>query len=151
MIDDDGTEYFYHSDLIERYNIEHYNDLFIIIKYSHWAYYSGAAHGIYGFNYFIVDLTDEKILGIDELLYPIPDKLLKEIIEGKYEINDYLNENIWAPDTISFQKDSVILLWNIYSITPYALGHVEININDKIIEPYLTEKGRKIIKSMNIN
>ena len=153
MIDDDGTEYFYHSDLIEKYNIEYYNDLFIIIKYSDWAYYTGAAHGNYGFNYFIVDLTDEKILGIDELFYPIPDTLLKETIKKIYD-EAYLRiydrkESIWPPDTISLQKDSVILLWNIYSITPYALGHVEINIDNKIVNPYLTEKGRKIIKSMN--
>jgi hypothetical protein len=151
MIDDDGTEHFYHSDLVENYSIEYYNDLFIIIKYNYWAYYSGAAHGNYWFKYFIVDLTDEKILDIDELIYPIPDKLLREIIEEKYEIDYYLDENIWPPNTISLQKDGIILLWNPYSITPYSTGLIEINIQDNIIESYLAEKGAKIKKLMNTN
>jgi len=149
MIDDDGTEYFYHSDLEESYSIEYYNDLFVIIKYFWWAYYSGAAHGNYWCQYFILDLTDEKILDIDDLIYPIPDKLLKEIIEEEYEIDYYLNEDIWPPDTISLQKDDIILLWNTYSIAPYSTGAIQININDKIIESYLTEKGMKLKKSMN--
>jgi len=146
-INDDGTEYKYHSYKSERYNIEYYNDLFIIIKYNDYFYYSGMAHGNYWFQYFIVDVTDEKILGIDELIYPIPDKLLREIIKEEYEIDYYLRENIWPPDAISFQKDGIILLWNPYSITPYSNGLIEINIQDNIIESYLTEKGARIKKS----
>ena len=102
------------------------------------------AHGNYWVQYFIVDLTDEKILGIDDLIYPISDKLLREIIKEEYEIDYYLRENIWPPDTISFQKDGIILLWNTYSITPYATGLIEINIKNNIIESYLTEKGVKL-------
>jgi len=151
MIDDDGTEYFYHSDLVESYNIEYYNDLFIIIKYHWYVYYSGAAHGNYWFQYFIVDLNDEKILGIDDLIYQIPDEIINEIIREKYEIYGYLRENIWPPDTINFQNDSIVLMWNTYTITPYAIGLIEIKIKDKIIESYLTEKGVKLKKSMNIN
>jgi hypothetical protein len=151
-INDDGIEYIYHSDLEESYTIEYYNDLFIIIKYFTWEY-TGGAHGNYWFKYFIIDLTDEKILDIDELIYPIPDELLKEIIEEKYEIYynllDINRRKIWPPDTISFQKDDVILLWNVYSITPYSIGFIEININNNIIESYLTEKGTKLKKSFS--
>jgi hypothetical protein len=36
------------------------------MKYRFYFYYNGMAHGNYWVQYFIVDLTDEKILGIDD-------------------------------------------------------------------------------------
>jgi len=149
IMNDDGTEYIYESSIEESYNIEYYNDLFVIMKYSVSFYYAGAAHGNYMVNYFIIDLTDEKILDVDDLIRRIPDEITDKIIREKYEIYDYLRENIWPPDTISFQKDSVILMWNPYTITAYAVGIIEIEIKDKIIESYFTEKGLKLRKSMN--
>jgi hypothetical protein len=149
MTDDGGTEYLYHSDLIEKYTIEYYNDSFVIIKYHTYFYYSGAAHGNYITRYLIIDLIEETILNIDDLILPIPDDMLKGIIEVEYETNYYLREEIWPPDTISFQHDTVSLLWNVYSIAPYSTGLIEIVIQDIIIESYFTEKGKALKKSMN--
>jgi hypothetical protein len=148
MIDDDGKEYFYHSELIESYNIEYYNDLFVIIKYQNGFYNSGAAHGNYGTRYHIIDLTERRSLNINDLVFQIPDDLLKEFIEEKYEVNYYLDEKIWPPDTINFQNDSISLIWNTYSITPYSMGTIEIIIQDMTVESYFKEKGKNLKESM---
>jgi hypothetical protein len=149
MIEEDGTEYFYHSDLVERYKIEYCNNLFAIISYNNYSYYSGAAHGGYWTEYFIIDLTEEKILEIDELLNPISDGILIELIKTNSDINDYLRDNIWPPDSINFRRNKIILVWNTYTITPYALGIIYIELQDDVIELYLTEKGKKIRTIMN--
>jgi len=150
ITDNDETGYIYQSSLSERYNIEYYNDLFVIIKHNVGIYYGGAAHGNYTTNYFIVDLTDERILDISDLIYQIPDEILKKNIQEEYNIDYFLRDNIWPPDAISFQNDSVILLWNTYSITPYVYGLIEIKIKDTVIESYFTEKGVKLKTSMGI-
>jgi hypothetical protein len=151
IINDDETEYIYRSYLNETYNVEYYNDLFVIIKYFAYIYYSGMVHGNYMFKYFVIDLNNKRILEINDLIYQVPDELLKEIIQNKYKIDYYLRENIWPPDTISFKKDSIVLMWNIYTITPYVNGPIELNIQDKIIESYFTEKGITLKNSMKIN
>jgi len=149
IVNEDKTEYIYHSYLNESYNVEYYNDLFIIIKYNVYFLYSGMAHGNYLTKYFILDLIDERILDINDLIFQMPDEIIKDIIQENYKIDYYLRENIWPPDTISFQNDNIILMWNTYSITPYVYGLIEIKINDKIIESYYTEKLVKLKKSMS--
>ncbi|MDR0313986.1 MAG: hypothetical protein LBI14_10355 [Treponema sp.] len=148
MIGEDGTVYLYHSDLIERYTIEYYDDSFVIIQYHYYLYYAGAAHGFYWFEYYIVDIAEERILGLSDLVNQIPDDVLKEIIKSNYEIDSFLRDEIWSPDSVNIQKDNITLLWNIYSITPYFYGLIEIDIQDEICEPYLTEKAKMIKKAM---
>jgi hypothetical protein len=148
MIDDDGTEYFYHSDLIETYEIKHYNDYVIIIEYNDYFYYSGSAHGNFQRKYLIIDILEEKILDIPDVITQVPEKLLIENIIKKYTINYYLRENIWPPDTISFEKEKLILYWNIYSITPYATGPIMIEMDYEMIKNFLRNKGLQIINSL---
>ena len=148
MIDEDGTEYFYHSDLIEKYAIIFNSNTHIIFEKNVYLY-DGGAHGNYGIRYFIIDIKEEKILDIDDLMYPIPDGLLKEIIEANYTIHYYLRENIWPPDTVNFYNKNITLIWNTYAITPYSNGIIQIDIPDEIIEPYLTDKG-KVLKKLTI-
>ena len=81
MIDEDGTEYFYHSDLIEKYFIIYHDDAYIVFEYNLYFYNSGAAHGNYWIGYFIIDILEERILDISDVVNPIPDDLLKGIIE----------------------------------------------------------------------
>jgi hypothetical protein len=147
IFNEDGTKYFYRSYLNKEYSIEYYSDSFIIIKHFTYFYYSGAAHGNYWIEYYIIDLAEKRILGINELLNPIPEDFLKQSIESNYEISgDYLQENLFPPDIIYFRNGNIELIWNTYQITPYALGIIGIEIQDDIIQQYLTDKGR-ILKS----
>ena len=143
-------EYPYHSELIESYNIIYYNDEFILIKHTKYFYYTMAAHGNYWEEYFVIDINEEKILNMYDLVTQIPEDLLKENIELNYDIDYFLRENMWPPDTINFQKDGIELLWNTYSITPYVVGVIDIKIEYEIGESFLTKKG-KMIKDMMEN
>jgi hypothetical protein len=142
---DDGTEYFSESYSSKKYLIDYYSDFIIIIKYDYYFYSAGLAHGSYTTIYYVIDLNEEKILTINDLINKIPDDLLKQIIESNYNISgEYLRKNIFPPDTINFSNDNIELIWNIYQITPYVNGIINIEIKDEIIQKYLTEKGKMI-------
>jgi hypothetical protein len=149
MIDEDGTEYFYRSYLGEKYSIVFNNNTYIIFEYNLYFYNSGGAHGYPWIEYFIIDIKEERILDIDDLMYPIPDDFLKKIIESNFNFNldGYSRNNIWPPDTINFCNENIELMWNTYTITPYAIGIIYIEIQNEIIEQYLTDKG-KILKKI---
>lgn len=146
VVNEDGTEYVYQSDLIEEYSVVFNNSAYIIIYYNSYAYYSGNAHGRSLAKYFIIDVNEKRILNVDDLISPIPDDLLKEIIEAYYNITDFLRENIWPADTVNFSSGNIELMWNTYTITPHAAGIISIEIQGEKIEQYLTDKGKTLIK-----
>jgi len=148
IIQDDGTIYIYRSYLSIDYSIEHINEQFVIIRFFGYVYYSGAVHGLYKIDYYIIDLSERKLLEVNDLLINIPDDTLINIIESKYNIRYYLREYIWPPDSVNFSEDGVSLYWNIYQITPYSDGIIVIDINYTDIEQYLTEKGRLMFASI---
>jgi hypothetical protein len=148
IFNDDGTEYFYKSYLNKKYTIEYYGGLYVIIKYFNYFYYSGMVHGNYSVEYYVIDLTEERILKINDLVNQIPDDLLKKNIESKYDIKgEYFRENIFPPDTINFCNENIELIWNTYQILPYVTGIIE--IQDEIFQEYLTDKGKEIKMLIN--
>ena len=144
MTTEDGTEYFYNSEFSEKYSIIFKSNTHIIFEYNSNFYNSGAAHGNYLTKYFVIDLVDEKILDIADLVSPIPDDLLKEMIASNYNEIHFSRENIWAPDAINFCNENIELIWNIYTIAAYSNGMIRIEIQNDIIEPYLTDKGKAL-------
>jgi hypothetical protein len=147
MIDEDGAEYFYHSYLGKEYSIIFNNDTHVIFEYKLYFYNSGTAHGYYWIEYFIIDFKEEKILDINDLIYPIPEDLLQRYLESNNDIGYYLwARNIWPPDTVNFCNENIELIWNIYTITPYSAGIIYIEIQDEIIEQYLTDKGKALVR-----
>jgi hypothetical protein len=151
IIDEGGTEHFYHSNYAETVSINYSNDYFMIIKYDYFFYRSGMAHGYFNTDYYIIDCIDGKILGIEDIINELPDEFLKNRIQLKYDngFNFEYRNNIWPPDTISFDQNNIILYWNIYSIAPYVFGPVEIVIEYETISNCLTEKGKLIIEKLN--
>ena len=148
FLNEDGTQYVYHSMLTENYKIEYFDESFVIIAYDTWYYNSGAAHGYYCFQFYIIDIAAEKIMEISDLLLPVPDSVLKEIIFTEYGIDNFLRDNIWPPDTININPEGIQLLWNVYTITPYAAGYISINIPDSIAGSHLTERGKQLKESV---
>jgi hypothetical protein len=142
-LNDDGTEYLYNWELIEKYTIVFNNDTHIIFEYNTYAY-SAAAHGSSLIRYYIIDIAEERILDINDLIYPLPDDLLKRIIESNYDINSYFRENIWPPSTVNFSNKNIELLWDAYEIAAYSYGTIRIEIQDEIIDQYLTDKGKTL-------
>jgi hypothetical protein len=147
-ITEDGAEYFYDSEIIMRYKIEYYNDSFVIVLYESYIFHSNGAHGNSETRYFIIDIKEEKILGLYEILNQIPEDVLSRLVKEKYEISFYLREEFWPPDTININNDNIELIWNTYTITPYVYGTIHIEIPKKTARPYLTKKGRALITSI---
>ena len=142
---DDGTQYYYHSSMSESFIIDYHDDDYVIIHYSNHYYNSGAAHGNYWIEYYIIDIAAEKILSLNEIIAPVPDAILISLIKSEYDIENFLRDNIWAPDSINISKDGVSLLWNIYTISPYVIGDIYISLPHSTANTYLTEKGRQIL------
>jgi len=145
LVDDDGKTYFYKSFFNESYKIISHNKSFIIVEYNEYFYRSGAAHGNYWTNYFIIDIAQEKILSINDLMLPVSEDYLKKLIENEYNITHYLRSNIWPPDTININSDNIVLLWNTYTITPYSDGIIGLILYEV---QYLTDKGRVLQASI---
>jgi len=151
VLNDDGTQYIYHSCLTENYTIEFHNDEYIIINYNTYYYRSGAAHGNYLVQYYIIDIAERKLLYINELINPVPDSVLKGIIADEYDIDSLQRDYIWPPDTISIKNKGAELLWNVYTIAPYSAGLISIIIPDGIADQYLTDKGTAIKAARQFN
>jgi len=149
MTDEEGTEYLYQAYLNEKYSIVFYNDTHIIIKYDSYSYYAGAAHGNSLVEYFIIDLNEKRILDIDDLFISVPQTVIKGMLESNYAIENYLRENIWPPDTVNFRAESVELIWNTYTITPYVFGTIDVEVPYNVIEHYLTYKGKALKKGLS--
>ncbi|MCL2179692.1 MAG: hypothetical protein FWB83_01060 [Treponema sp.] len=144
QIDDDGIEYFYRSNLTESYNIMYHDKSFVVIEYNNYFYYTGTAHGGFRTQFYIIDIAGKRILDIEDMISPIRDDYLKEIILREYDINNFLRDEIWPPDTINISQEGIDLIWNIYTITPYSSGVIFINIPDEASNQYLKNIGRKL-------
>jgi hypothetical protein len=127
-------------ELYEKYAVVCGNGAYIIFENSGYEY-TGGAHGSGGAGYVVIDLSEERIVDMKELISPVPDSLLNGTIKAKYDIGGYLRDNIWPPDAVNFCGENVELLWDRYSIAPYAFGQIKIEIQDSVIKRYLTDKG----------
>jgi hypothetical protein len=141
MTGEDGKEYYHQSYFNESYHILHYNSSFIIIEYNKYYVLSSAAHGNLWTEYFIIDIAEGRILSIDDIATPLSEDFLKDVIQDNYKINVFLRDKLWSPDTININRDSVELVWNIYTITPYSDGIIGIVLQD---DSFLTKKGKAI-------
>jgi len=141
VIGEDGNEYYNQSYFNESYNILHYNDSYIIVEYNKYYVFSSAAHANIWTEYFIIDIARERLLGINDIATPLPDDFLEEMIKEDYNVDQFLRDNIWPPDTININHDSVELIWNVYTITPYSDGIISITLQN---DSFLTKKGKAI-------
>jgi len=141
IIGEDGNEYYNQSYFNESYNILHYNDSYIIVEYNKYYVSSSAAHAYIWTEYFIIDMAQERLLGINDIATPLPDDFLNEMIKEDYNVDQFLRDNIWPPDTININHDNVELIWNVYTITPYSDGIISITLRN---DSFLTKKGKAI-------
>jgi len=141
IIGEDGNEYYNQSYFNESYNILHYNDSYIIMEYNKYYVFSSDAHANIWTEYFIIDIAQERLLGINDITTPLPDDFLDEMIKEDYNVDQFLRDNIWPPDTINISHDSVELVWNVYTITPYSDGIISITLQN---DSFLTKKGKAI-------
>jgi len=139
------------SSLNESYTIRYADTQYIIISHYHYEFYAYAAHPNYWYDCFVIDVSEERLLPIDELIKPIPENVLLDLIKKQYEeyfeieMDDFFRDTIWPPSMIDVDGENTILRWNTYTLLPHAAGPVEVS-DYKIISQYLTAKGKTIIK-----
>jgi len=83
---------------------------------------------------------------------PVPEEAIDAAIRERYKDkldagqslaeNGFSGENFWPPDTFTFTKDGLGLLWNAYGIAPYSMGAVTITI--PYTQTHLTERGQQL-------
>jgi len=144
---DDGTHKIFYLYLTENYNIIFHDEKFLLIKY-HTEYYTGGAHGNYLHKYYTIDIDAGKLLEIDDLIVQIPESVLSRILSADYDTDSFFQRDIWPPDTITFNTEGVELFWNVYTITPYAMGPVSAVIPYPTADSYLTNKGNQLKKQI---
>jgi len=127
-------------DLTEKYSILCNSDKYIVFQYDQ-STYTGGAHGSYGTGYAIINIARERIIGIDEFISQIPDNVIIES-NPDISIDPYFRETLWPPDGIDFCGSNVTLLWNPYTIAPYAAGQIVCEIPDNVVSRYLTDEGK---------
>jgi hypothetical protein len=132
------------GEYIESVGIKNYGDFFAILRRDEYTYYSGQAHGNPQTQYYVVDLDEARILSPGELSSAIPEDAVKESIASKFNIDFNYREFVWPPDTISLEREGLLLFWNVYSIAPYSEGPIEITIPYSRANSYLTEKAKLI-------
>ena len=138
------------SYLSAKYTIIYADEKYIVITYFYEEYYGYAAHPNHGQNCFFIDIPEERLLLIDDLIKPIPEKTLLDLIKKRYEedvdIGDFLRDTIWPPDLITIIGGNTALVWNTYTLLPHAYGPVEVTASD--ISQHLTDKGKEIMKRL---
>jgi len=139
------------SSLNESYTIKYADTQYIVISHYHYEFYGYNAHPNYWYDCFVIDVSEERLLPIDELIKPIPENVLLDLIKKQYEeyfdieMDDFFRDTIWPPSMIDVDGENTILRWNTYTLLPHAAGPVEVS-DYKIISQYLTAKGKTIIK-----
>jgi hypothetical protein len=132
------------GEYIESVAIKNYGDSFVILRRDDYAYYSGQAHGYSEAQYYIVDADEARVLSLNELSSPVPEEILKTSIASKHNIDFNFRESVWPPDTVSLEREGLLLFWNVYSIASYSEGPIEITIPYSLANSYLTEKAKLI-------
>jgi hypothetical protein len=141
--DEDGKQNTYHSEYIENFKVQYSGDSLIIIKYDDYVYYGGDAHGNTQIIYYLIDVKEEKPLGLADIVTKIPDEKIAVFLKKKYSDMEFdFRDSLWPPDTISYEKSGLLLLWNTYSIAPYSAGPIEITVPYDAVDSYLTAKGK---------
>ena len=143
------------SYLSAKYSIIYADEKYVVISYFYEEYYGYAAHPNHKQNCFFIDIPEERLLLINDLINPIPEKTLLDLIIKSYEndggldADNIMRDTIWPPDliTVGYENHSLIyLVWNTYTLLPHAYGPVEVTGSE--ISQHLTDKGKEIMKRL---
>jgi hypothetical protein len=143
------------SYLSAKYSIIYADEKYVVISYFYEEYYGYAAHPNHKQNCFFVDMSEERLLLINDLISQIPEKTLLDLINKRYEddggvgADEIMRDTIWPPDLISVSDENhalIYLVWNTYTLLPHAAGPVEVTGSE--ISQHLTDKGKDIMKRL---
>lgn len=133
---------------ISIYNSVFYNDKDLLTLTKSGYDYTGGAHGMPFFSYFVYDLRTGEQWGKDDIL--ISDKedevnnLIKQkLIDDGIEENLFSIEEVYVSDNIGVDGSKIYFYYNVYDITPYAYGPLELAFPYKEFDEFLTSKFKE--------
>ncbi len=108
---------------------------------------TGGAHGNSHISFLNFDkktgnrLTQSDIIkdqqGLKQLAKPYLEKMTKPMSNDEDIENLFFGEDFQLPETIGFNSEGLILLYNVYEIASYAQGVTEFTIPYKDVQPFL--------------
>ncbi len=118
--------------------------------------YLGGAHGNTSSYPFTYDLTNNRILTLDNMFRKGTDKELLDLLKAVLaemegctvrELADkgYFIDDMHVSPLIYLSSGGVVFHYNPYDIAPYSRGDVDIEIDSYVLSPYLTPEADALI------
>lgn len=101
--------------------------------------YTGGAHGMYWFHHYVFSMKQQKQLTLDDIVIKGKKNALEKLAKQKY--NEYLKGHAVKPremadmweffltNNFSFDDKGLVLYYQPYEITPYAMGAPELHFS----------------------
>jgi hypothetical protein len=119
------------------------------------SWYTGGAHGYRDDAYYIIDIQQEKLLGIEDVMQQSPEVeeqmayILETALQEKYGRDfDIYHSNgaLYFPEYFKFDYDGITFMWPQYTIAA-SLGPIDVTLPYSKVEKYLTTKGVDMLDS----
>ena len=132
--------YFFSWDILSNNSVVYNDKDFLTLKQNNYEY-TGGAHGISNISYSIFDLRSGEKWDIDSIIIK-NNKLLElikiKIIEDGFEEWVFDMDEVFISDNIGIDGSNVYFLYNVYEITPYVCGDIEVTFSYNEIYNFLT-------------
>jgi hypothetical protein len=138
--------------------VQYYENSLLIYKFS-YEEYTGGAHGMHATFYTNIDLETKQPLTLDDILTgdykeAVTDLIWNQLmIDNKAGSHEELEDmgygstgEIVPTDNFFLDKSGITFFYNVYEITPYAMGTTKVNISFDMLENWLSNS--RIIKDL---
>lgn len=144
-----GAWYSYYKNI--ETHVQHYDKSLLVYRIN-LNEYTGGAHGIYSTTFLNFDLTKKRPIRLDELFIDEYKEALTDLIwnqlmaENRVTNHDELEDlgygstgDITPSENFYLSKNGITFYYNVYEITPYAMGPVKVTIPYSMMETLLTD------------
>lgn len=132
---------------------------YFCLRYTRYSY-TGGAHGDYATRFIHFDVEKKETLTLTDFVDETEQIALtataehifrqSEGLSADSDLDDYFFDDgkFSITDNFALEKDSLLLLYNIYEIKPYVDGETELRIPYDEIGHLFTEKGKHILSEI---
>lgn len=119
--------------------------------------YTGGAHSQYYYEFLNIDLTDKKVLKLEDLIQSAKMTDFQKSAEAIFRKNENISEDaslaedyffedaqFSLPVNFGIERDSLVFIYNPYAIKPWSEGITTLKIPYNQIEQWMTEKGKAV-------
>lgn len=152
-------DHFSYYELFRQSKIGYETANLITVAYADYSY-TGGAHGIYSTVYYNIDKRNGELITEEQLFIPDYKDKLAQLIQDEIErrntslveedmIGLYVDlRDVKSNKNFYFSDRGIVYAYNIYEITPYVQGIVEVTIPYDKVMPLIDNQYLTIIKEM---